>query len=140
MANFSVGHKTAYFATAVHSPHLFQISFHIGQFACFNVCILATHSRNAIFAFGNTIVNPSDWLTTDNFTQSITIIRRLTDDTVSLLTEHSSPEGNLHWTHWLVKSSQKKDKSMLTNRKPMQLTQNVMCNMFYHTTRHIINC
>jgi len=105
MDNFSVRHKTEYIATAVHSPHLFQISFHIGQFACFNVCILATHSLSAMFAFGNIIVNPSDSLTTDNFTQSITIIRRLTEDTVSLLTEHSSPEGNLHLTHWLVKSS-----------------------------------
>jgi len=103
--NVSVGYKTEYIATAEHSPHLFQISFHIGQSACFSVCILATHSLNAILAFGNTITNPSDTLTTDNFTQSITIIRRLTEDTVSLLTEHSSPEGNLHLTHWLVKSS-----------------------------------
>jgi hypothetical protein len=105
MGKFSNGHKTEYTETAEHSPQLLQISFHRGQFACFNDCILATHSLNAIFAIGNTIVNPSDLLTTDNVTQFNTIIRRLTEDTVSLLTEHSSPEGNTHLTHWLVKSS-----------------------------------
>lgn len=122
MDNFGVGHKTEYTETAEHSPQLRQISFHRGQFACFNVCILATHSLNAIFANGNTIVNPSDLLTTDNVTQFSTIIRRLTEDTVSLLIGHSSPEGNIHLTHWLVKSSYKKDKSTLTNRKSTQLT------------------
>jgi hypothetical protein len=51
------------------------------------------------------LVNPSDLLTTDDITQSITMVRRFTEDTVSLLTEQSSPEGSVHFTHWLVKSS-----------------------------------
>jgi hypothetical protein len=104
MDNFSVSHKIEYSATSEHLPHLFQISFHRGQLACFNVFILTTASLKAIFAFGNTRVNPSDLLTTDNVTQLITMRRRLTEDTVSLLTEHSSPEGSMHLIHWLVKS------------------------------------
>jgi hypothetical protein len=88
-----------------NSPYLFQVSFHTGQFACFNVFIPLIALLKAVFASGNNPTNPSNLLPTDDITQLITMVRRFTDDTVSLLTEHSSPECSVHFTHWLVKSS-----------------------------------
>jgi len=79
--------------------------FHTGQFASFSVLILTIASSKAVFASGNNLENPPDLLTIDDITQLITMVRRFTEDTVSLLTVHSLPEGNMHFTHWLVKST-----------------------------------